>query len=89
MSDTVFAPATPFGGALAIIRISGDDAKAVLDGCFSRNVAHGSILHGSIVRDGVLLDDCMAAFFKAPHSYTGEDMAELYIHSAREKRLYS
>ena len=82
MSDTVFAPATPFGGALAIIRISGDDAKAVLDGCFSRNVAHGSILHGSIVRDGVLLDDCMAAFFKAPHSYTGEDMAELYIHGS-------
>ena len=84
--DTIFAPATPSGGAIAVIRISGRDAHAVLDAVFSRRAAdmpHAALVHGRIKHKGRVVDDVMAVKFCAPRSYTGEDMAEVHCHGGR------
>ena len=82
-NDTIFAPATPSGGAIAIIRISGPDAHAVLGRVFSHDVetmAHGVMTHGDLLRAKRRMDDVMAVRFIGPRSYTGEDMAEIHCH---------
>ena len=82
-NDTIFAPATPSGGAISVIRISGPAAHSVLGRVFLRDVetmAHGVMTHGDLLKDGRRVDDVMAVRFIAPRSYTGEDMAEIYCH---------
>ncbi|MDO4568613.1 MAG: tRNA uridine-5-carboxymethylaminomethyl(34) synthesis GTPase MnmE [Clostridia bacterium] len=81
MEDTIFAPATPFGGAIAIVRISGGETRRIVRELFSRELTHGRMTHGALGLDEPL-DDCMAVFFRAPASYTGEDMAEFYLHGS-------
>lgn len=81
--DTIFALATPLGGALAIVRISGPQSAAILERLFSGNCAKEPrrMRYGRLCDvEGHFLEDCMAVFFPAPASYSGEDMAELYIH---------
>lgn len=80
---TIYALATPLGGALAIIRISGDKTKEVLSRIFTGRIEHSRISYGTIVSGDTVLDACMAAYFESPKSFTGEDMAELYIHASR------
>ncbi|MEA5004366.1 MAG: tRNA uridine-5-carboxymethylaminomethyl(34) synthesis GTPase MnmE, partial [Christensenella sp.] len=82
--DTIAAIATPSGtGGVAIIRISGPQARDVLRRVFSRGeFEHAKLYYGSIRREGELLDEGMAVLFCAPHSYTGEDVAELYCHGS-------
>lgn len=84
--DTIAAVSTPRGkGGIAVLRISGTDTKAVLRQVFSaaekaekspRTATYGRIL--SV--DGTVLDEGIAVFFAAPHSFTGEDVAELSCH---------
>lgn len=82
--DTIAAIATPPGtGGVAIIRISGPQAKEVLGKVFPRaSFAHGQMEYGSIRRESELLDTAMAVFFHGPKSYTGEDTAELHCHGS-------
>lgn len=85
MSDTIFAPATPLGGAIAVLRISGPGARAALETVF---LSKGALIaremrFGRLVEGAQVLDECMACFFAAPASYTGEDMAEVYIHGSQ------
>ena len=81
MTDTIYALSTPVGGAIAVIRISGADTLCALRAVFSGKTEHRYVAHGSIIAaDGSALDDAMAVYFQGPKSYTGEDMAELYIH---------
>lgn len=81
MTDTIYALSTPVGGAIAVIRISGPDTLCALRAAFSGKIEHRYVAHGSITgADGSALDDAMAVYFQGPKSYTGEDMAELYIH---------
>ncbi len=80
--DTILAPATATGGALAVIRISGDDAFAVCDRVFRGRSplaeAQGYTVHyGRIVDGDRTIDDVLATVFRAPHSYTGENSVEL------------
>ena len=83
MNDTIFAPATPLGGAIAIIRISGPQAFAAYNAVFStkseKNIAR-EMKFGKLTDGTDAIDEAMACCFRAPASYTGEDMAELYIH---------
>ena len=84
--DTIFAPSTPGGGAIAVIRISGRDAHRVLRAvfcCASKTMEHAMLYHGSVQHQGRAVDDVMAAAFYAPRSYTGEDMAEIHCHGGR------
>ncbi len=84
-NDTIYAPATPSGGAIAVLRISGSGAHRVLDAVFmsAKRPAHAVISHGFIVEGDKHIDEVMAVKFDAPRSYTGEDMAEIYCHGGK------
>lgn len=76
--------------AVSLLRITGPAALPVLTAVFRaksglppdqwqpRTMHYGRLL----ARDGTTLDLCLAAIFRAGHSYTGEDMAEIYIHGS-------
>lgn len=88
--DTVAAVATPHGkGGVAMIRISGSDALAIGDKIFGRKngkklseAESAKMVYGEIIDPtcGESVDDGMAAVFRAPHSFTGENTVELYCH---------
>ena len=84
--DTICAPATAHGGAIAIIRISGPHALQIVSAiCHVRcdTVAANTIHHTRIVdANGDTVDDCMVSVFRAPHSYTGEDSVEISCHGS-------
>jgi tRNA modification GTPase len=84
--DTIAACATPAGeGGLAVLRVSGPRAFAITDISFrgaralAGMPAH-TLQYGTIVRGETVLDTVVAAVFRAPHSYTGEDVAEISCH---------
>jgi tRNA modification GTPase len=86
VEDTIAAISTPPGeGAIAVIRISGSQASAIVKRLFTRK--DGGVrsvermLHFGCFRDEEdRLDEGMAVVFRAPRSYTGEDMAEFHCH---------
>ena len=87
--DTITAPATvPGTGALSVIRISGDEALTVVDRLVefaNGNAASskgGRCKFGTVHKDGGILDEVIVNIYKAPHSYTGEDSAELMCHAS-------
>lgn len=83
MSQTVFALASPIGGAIAIMRISGPDSRALLERIFTGSIEHRRVSYGRIIDEaGETVDTCTAVFYKAPGSYTGEDSAEVFIHGS-------
>ena len=90
MKETIAAIATPqAAGGISVIRISGSDAFVVADSVFrpvsgrklaeykGYTAAYGHILCGN---DGGELDDGVATVFRAPHSYTGENVVEISCH---------
>ncbi|HET9341710.1 MAG TPA: tRNA uridine-5-carboxymethylaminomethyl(34) synthesis GTPase MnmE [Candidatus Eremiobacteraceae bacterium] len=86
-SDTIAAVATPPGvAAVAIVRMSGPRALAIVDACFEPSHPgrwRGSLMRRGWVRDprsGSRIDDALAVAFPAPNSYTGEDVVELHVH---------
>ncbi|MDQ6823843.1 MAG: tRNA uridine-5-carboxymethylaminomethyl(34) synthesis GTPase MnmE [Candidatus Eremiobacteraeota bacterium] len=87
-ADTITAIATPPGvSAVAVLRISGTRARAIGAKCFDqRRVSSQSrpavLRRGWLVdsRSGEKIDDALAVWFFAPHSYTGEDIVELHVH---------
>lgn len=86
-NDTICSLATATGGALCIIRISGDYAVkiacAVCDG-ISINTPANTVRHSDFLdADGNVIDDVMVSVFRAPHSYTGEDSVEISCHGSR------
>ncbi len=80
-NDTIFAPSSAIGGAIAVLRVSGPEAARVAE-LLDRDItsAPSRVRHARLLDGKTVVDDCMAAFFRAPRSYTGEDMAELYCH---------
>ncbi|MBR3826289.1 MAG: tRNA uridine-5-carboxymethylaminomethyl(34) synthesis GTPase MnmE [Alistipes sp.] len=87
-TTTIVAPATAPGGAVMVIRLSGDRAIAIADRLFRGrrplSDAEGYTLHyGHIVDDkGETIDDVVVALFRAPHSYTGDDIVEITAHGS-------
>ena len=85
---TVAALSTPYGrGAIAMIRMTGDRAIEIAEAVFiprSRMrlsaLEPGRSAYGVIMSDGRIIDDGVAVLYRAPHSYTGEDMAEICCH---------
>ena len=84
--DTICAPATPPGGAIAVVRVSGPNAVPITDSIFSKPIkdAEGYSLHfGQVVdMEGKELDEVLVSVFRAPHSYTGEDSTEISLHGS-------
>ena len=89
---TIAAIATcPGEGGIGIIRISGVQAPDVADRLFHTNKIksfHQAVPYhmyfGHVVREGKAVDEGLAVYMKAPHSYTGEDVVELQIHGSME-----
>ena len=81
-ADTICALATAPGGALGIIRISGDQSLEILSRIFSKNIrdAKPNTIHYGHISD---IDEVLVSVFRAPHSYTGEDSAEISCHGSR------
>ncbi len=85
-NDTICALATTPGGALGMIRMSGDNAFAILSRIFSKDISQvkpNSIIYGHIKDGTEIIDEVMVSLFKAPHSYTGEDSVEISCHGSR------
>ena len=86
MTDTICALATAPGGALGIIRISGPKTLEILSHVFSKDLSNAkpnTIHYGHIKDDTEIIDEVMVSIFRAPHSYTGEDSAEISCHGSR------
>ena len=83
-NDTICAVATPAGGALAIIRVSGNKAIEIVSGEFSKNLlqAKGNTLHYGTIGRREAIDDVLVSVFRTPHSYTGEDSVEISCHGS-------
>ena len=90
LTQTICALSTPPGrSGIAVVRISGPESVSWLRRIFRSRTSRESILprHATLGRildpqDGSELDEAIAAFFPGPHSYTGEDMAELSLHGS-------
>lgn len=86
LEDTICALATPPGGALGIIRVSGSQSLAIVSRIFSKDLTQekGYTLHyGNILADdGTTIDEVMVSIFRAPRSYTGEDCVEISCHGS-------
>ena len=86
--DTIVAIATPNGlGAIGIVRLSGTEAIAISDQIFFgsnlKKVEPNTVHYGKIKNaEGVILDECVATVFKAPRSYTKEDVVEFSCHGS-------
>ena len=87
LGNTIAAIATPPGsGGIGIIRISGPDSRDILRQVFRPAANIGKLtprhlyLGHAISPDGEAIDQIMAVYMPAPHSYTGEDVAELQCH---------
>ena len=89
--DTICAISTPSGkGAVAIIRLSGENAFHITSSVLQfanekKNLneeAPNTIHFGGIINDTDIIDEVLVSLFKAPHSYTGEDVIEISCHGS-------
>ena len=83
---TICALATAPGGAIGIIRISGPRTLEILSRVFSKNLANadGNTIHYGHIKDGeAVVDEVLVSVFREPHSYTGEESAEISCHGSR------
>lgn len=90
-TDTICAPCTGSGGAITVIRVSGPHAVNCVDNIFaspkglplyerkSHTITFGRILDAK--RE--IVDEVVISLFRAPHSYTGEDVVEISCHGSR------
>ena len=89
--ECICALATPAGGAIGIIRLSGNHAIEITDKIFTPasgkplSEARANTIHYGDVydKDGKTIDDVLVSVFRAPHSYTGEDSTEISCHGSR------
>lgn len=83
MEKTIAAISTPLGrGAISIVRMSGKDALQIAEKVFLCNgkLQPRVMKLGHIVFEDGTREKCFAVYFKAPYSYTGEDIVEFQIH---------
>ncbi|HZC35985.1 MAG TPA: tRNA uridine-5-carboxymethylaminomethyl(34) synthesis GTPase MnmE, partial [Chthoniobacterales bacterium] len=86
LEDTIAAISTPIGeGAIAVLRLSGSEARGVVGRIFrgSSSVAEWEarrLYLGEVWDEDGKLDQVLATYFRAPHSYTGQDLVEISCH---------
>ena len=86
--NTICAISTPYGsGGIAVVRVSGAEAVSIVDSLFrarhplSQAKAY-TVHYGEIARDSEILDQALVSIFRAPHSFTGEDVVEIACHGS-------
>jgi tRNA modification GTPase len=88
--ETICAPATAVGGAIAVIRISGLQCLGICEKIFvplDKSIKlidqkGFTIVYGDIKAGDEIIDDVLLTVFRAPHSYTGEDSVEISCHAS-------
>ena len=90
--DTIAALATPYGfGAIAVIRLSGKQAISITENVFyTKKLKHKTLADkashtahfGLIAEHGVIIDEVLVTIFKAPRTYTGEEIVEISCHGS-------
>ena len=78
-TDTIAAIATALSNSgISIIRISGKDSLDIISRIFKTKskLEPNKIVYGKIYKDDDILDTVLVSYFKAPKSYTGEDLVE-------------
>ena len=84
--DTICALATAPGGAIGIVRISGNETLEILSRVFTKDITNAqpnTIHYGHIKNGEETIDEVLVSVFRAPHSYTGEESAEISCHGSR------
>jgi tRNA modification GTPase len=90
MSTICAVSTAPGTGGIAVIRVSGEDAFAMVDKIFQSNKPAApvdkqlayTLSHGKIFKDDELLDEVVTGVFRAPHSFSGEDTVEITCHGS-------
>ena len=88
--ETICAPATSGGGAIAVIRLSGKESISICSNIFfpsDKNITLSelkeySVVYGDIKSEDEIIDDVLITLFRAPHSYTGENSIEISCHAS-------
>ncbi len=86
MSETIVAISSAIGeGAIGIVRMSGPDSLNVLSEIFKKNnkrhtFRNKQMYYGHIIKDALILDEVMVVYMAGPHTYTKEDIVEIYCH---------
>ena len=83
MNDTICALATPQGGAINVVRVSGEKAVEIVSKIFTprrgasltERASHTVVFGDISVAPGELLDEVLVTIMRAPHTYTGEDVS--------------
>ncbi|MBR4040276.1 MAG: tRNA uridine-5-carboxymethylaminomethyl(34) synthesis GTPase MnmE [Clostridia bacterium] len=86
-SDTIAAQATASGeGGIAIVRVSGSQCEDILSRVFraknGRPLQNRVLTFGHVLDRETVIDEAMAVLFRAPYSYTREDVAEIHCHGS-------
>lgn len=86
MKDTIVALATaPMKSALAIVRVSGDSALVIVSKIFSKDISQiqtSKVFVGRIIDGDDTIDEVVVVAYKEPHSFTGENSAEIICHGS-------
>lgn len=85
--DTIAAQATASGeGGVAIVRLSGAQSEAIVARIFraknGKPLVHRMLTFGHVVDGEEVVDEAMAVLFRAPYSYTREDVVEIHCHGS-------
>ena len=84
-NETIFALSSGHGkSGVAVIRVSGDDLRDLFLRITNRKSADARHAYFATMRDtaGDVIDQIVATYFVAPHSFTGTDVIEIYSHGA-------
>ncbi len=90
IKDTICAVATPPGqGAIAVLRLSGPESKPIIQSVFTNSgkekaeiTQSHKLYFGTVSDSDGLIDEVLVSWFKAPRSYTGEDVVEISCHGS-------
>lgn len=87
---TIAAISTPPGkGGIGIVRMSGESSLEILKKIFTKKEIRPRFMHyGKIIYENRIVDEVMACYFNKPHTYTCEDMVEIYCHGGYGSCLY-
>ena len=84
MNNTIVSLITaPINAAVAVIRLSGDNSLEIAQNIFSRKIEKPNYAYvGKLINNNEIIDEVVLIYYKAPKSFTGEDVVEISIHGS-------
>lgn len=80
--DIITAASTPYGGAIAVIRLSGRGSKQLLRKLCNKDFKEPRRAYYTTADTGTIKDKCVVIFYEEGKSYTGEESGEVYCHGS-------